>query len=188
MSTTDDSCFRLQNCFILKTAITRALLAGVATLSTLCQEALAQTPTPPPLPNVIASSETGNVELERNKATVVAFYDLMFNQRKPREAVERYVGATYTQHNPEVPDGKDAFIAFFEKMAQDHPAKQVKFKRVFAEGVFVTLHSEHVFPGWRGGSWAAMDIFRLDNAGRLVEHWDVLQKVPNTSANSNGMF
>jgi predicted SnoaL-like aldol condensation-catalyzing enzyme len=119
---------------------------------------------------------------------VVAFYDLMFNQSKPAEAMRLYGGEEYIQHNPEVPDGKEAFIAFFEKMAKDYPGKSVLLKRVFAEGPFVILHSEHKFPGLRGGSWAAMDIFRLDANGRLVEHWDVLQRVPGRSANNNGMF
>ncbi len=129
-----------------------------------------------------------DVQLESNKKSVLAFYDLMFNQSKPAEAMARYGGEAYRQHNPEVPDGKQAFIAYFEKMAKDYPGKLVVFKRVFAEGNFVTLHSEHKLPGWRGGNWAAMDIFRLDAQGKIVEHWDVLQKVPITSAHSNGMF
>jgi formylglycine-generating enzyme len=131
---------------------------------------------------------SGNPVYERNKANVLAFYDLMFNQSKPREAMQQFGGASYTQHNPEVPDGKDAFIAFFEKMAKDYPGKSVHFKRVFADGNFVVLHSEHRFPGLRGGSWAAMDIFRMDEQGKVVEHWDVLQKVPAKAAHGNGMF
>ena len=150
--------------------------------------ALAQSPTPPPLPSAVFSEKSTDPVLERNKATVVAFYDLMFNKSLPAEAVRLYVGETYIQHNPEVADGKDAFIAFFEKMAKDYPGKVTRFKRVFAEGSYVTLHNEHWFPGWQGGSWAAIDIFRLDTFGRIVEHWDVLQKVPRKSANSNGMF
>ena len=136
----------------------------------------------------VFTPNSSNGALERNKAHVIAFYDLMFNQCQPALAIERYAGATYTQHNPEVPDGKAAFITFFEKMAVEYPGKSIRFKRVFAEGDFVTLHGEHVFPGPQGGSWAAIDLFRLDENGKLVEHWDVLQKVSGQSANGNGVF
>jgi predicted SnoaL-like aldol condensation-catalyzing enzyme len=151
------------------------------------QSALAHPPLSPAAGKPF-SVPSADARLERNKKTVLAFYDLMFNLSQPAEAVRLYVGATYRQHNPEVADGKEAFIAFFEQAAKDYPGKAVEFKRVFAEGDFVILHSDHRFPGWRGGSWAAMDIFRLDEQGRIVEHWDVLQKVPGRSANANGMF
>jgi predicted SnoaL-like aldol condensation-catalyzing enzyme len=125
-------------------------------------------------------------DLEENKETVRAFYELAFNDKKPEEAVARYVGSTYTQHNPMAGDGPQPFIEFVNGFVAQFPDLSVDIKRVIAEGDLVVTHSLlKTSPEDRGT--AAADIFRLEG-GKVVEHWDVLQPVPETAANDNTMF
>ena len=127
-------------------------------------------------------------DLERNKANAIAFYELMFNDCKPREAIEQYVGADYIQHNPQAADGPQAFIDFVSGFKAAFPALNVDIKRTIAQCDLVVTHSHVTFLPPPHTGLAAADIFRLDNTGRIVEHWDVVQEVPTTPANDNGMF
>ena len=125
-------------------------------------------------------------DLEANTRSVVAFYELMFNACRPRDAVERDVGAESIQHNPHVESGKDGFIAYFERMAAESPGTRVTFHRVLAEENSVVLHCHQKWPA--GLEYAGIDIFRLDERGKIVEHGDLLQEMPRKSAHNDGVF
>lgn len=123
--------------------------------------------------------------MEANKKAALEFYDLAVNKRD-YEAASKYIGADYKQHNPLVGDGKEGFKSFLAMLKRDFPDSRSEVKRVFADGDYVIIHVHSVrTPGTRGR--AIFDCFRFEN-GKVVEHWDTIQDVPEKSANENGMF
>lgn len=122
---------------------------------------------------------------EQNRENAIAFYQTAY-LGQPREAVERYVGDEYIQHNPVVADGKEAFIKYFDKMASEYPGKTIEFVRSVSEGNLVALHTHQTWPG--GDEYVTMDFFQFDENGKIVEHWDSIQQVPETSENGNSMY
>ncbi len=125
-------------------------------------------------------------QLEQNKQVVREWNDLAINQRRPEEAVAKYLGPHYRQHNPSAADGPVPFVSIVKWFAQTYPDFRVELKRIIAEGNDVVMHS-HLIRETGDRGVAVVDIFRLEG-GKIVEHWDVLQDVPETAANDNTMF
>ena len=125
------------------------------------------------------------IDLNTNKANAIAFYRMAY-EGNPREAAKRYVGDTYIQHNLDVADGPEGFISYFERMQEEYPEKSIEFVRCIAEGDLVALHTHQVWPG--NEQYITMDFFRFDEYGKICEHWDAIQKVPESSQNPNAMF
>ncbi|MFI6731411.1 ester cyclase [Nonomuraea sp. NPDC050451] len=124
--------------------------------------------------------------LESNKQTVLAFYEAGLNQKDFATAAT-FIGDRYVQHNPRIADGIEGFEAFLSQLRTDFPALRAEVKNIFAEGDFVIAHVHGVrIPGQLGT--AIVDIFRLDEHGKIIEHWDVMQPIPETAENKNGMF
>jgi predicted SnoaL-like aldol condensation-catalyzing enzyme len=123
--------------------------------------------------------------LETNKQNAIDFYRTAY-LGEPARAVERYVGAEYIQHNPLVANGKQAFIDYFTEMHRQFPDKQIVFVRAVAEGDQVALHTHQIWPG--NDQYVTMDFFRFDDNGKIVEHWDAIQQVPQTTLNGNPMY
>jgi len=124
-------------------------------------------------------------DTEANKKTVLEFYEAGLN-KKDFEAASKYFGPKYIQHNPGAPDGTEGFKAFVNFLKEKFPNSHSEIKKVFADGDFVVLHVHAVRePGMRGR--AIVDIFRLED-GKIVEHWDVAQDIPEKMPHNNGMF
>lgn len=117
---------------------------------------------------------------ERNRILKTAYLG------EPARAVRDYTGDEYTQHNPLVADGKQAFIDYFDEMASDYPGKTIEFVRAVAEGDLVALHTHQVWPS--NDEYVTIDFFRFDENGKIIEHWDAIQGVPGESKNGNSMY
>jgi len=123
--------------------------------------------------------------LEANKKIVQEFYDLLIN-KKDFKAASKYIGNRYVQHNPLVAEGPEGLKAFVDFLKSDYPDARSEIKRIFADGDYVIIHVHSVrIPNTRGR--AIFDLFKLEN-GKIVEHWDAIQEIPDSSANPNGMF
>jgi predicted SnoaL-like aldol condensation-catalyzing enzyme len=124
-------------------------------------------------------------QMEQNKKTVQAFYDAALNKKDFEEA-SKYLGPRYTQHNPVAADGPEGLKGFIAFLKDKFPNNKSEIKRIFADGDYVIVHVHAVRePGTRGN--AIIDIFKLEN-GKVVEHWDAVQPIPEKAANNNGMF
>jgi predicted SnoaL-like aldol condensation-catalyzing enzyme len=123
--------------------------------------------------------------LEANKKAVQEFYDFVIN-KKDFESARKYMGDRYKQHNPLVADGPEGLKAFIEFLKTNFPEARSEIKRVLADGDYVILHVHSIRPPNMRGR-AIIEIFRLEN-GKIDEHWDVIQEIPEESANPNGMF
>ena len=125
------------------------------------------------------------LQMEENKKTVRALYEAVLNKKDFDEA-SKYLGSKYVQHNPNAADGPDGLKGFIGFLKDKFPNNRSEIKRIFADGDYVIVHVHAVRePGTRGN--AIIDIFRLEN-GKVVEHWDVVQPIPEKAANNNGMF
>ena len=124
-------------------------------------------------------------DVEKNKVNAIEFYRMAYDGN-PRKAVELFVGEEYIQHNPLVGDGPEPFIKYFERMGNEYPEKSIEFVRAIAEGDLVALHTHQTWPG--NEEYVTMDFFRFDEKGKIVEHWDAMQQIPETTANGNTMY
>ncbi len=125
------------------------------------------------------------MSLEQNKENAIAFYKMAY-EGNPKKAIEQYVGNEYIQHNPDVADGTEGFVSYFERMQREYPEKSIEFVRCIAEGNLVALHTHQTWPG--NDEYVTMDFFRFNENGKICEHWDSIQQIPNTSNNPNTMY
>lgn len=144
-------------------------------------------------PQQTESTDTSNISNAKqtqlaaeNKKIVIDFYEGVFLKHQVQEYSDRYIGQQYIQHNPYVPDGKAPFVNYFTQYFKETPQASNVIKRAVAEGDLVFLHV-HSTQNKQDRGEAIIDIFRVED-GKIVEHWDVQQSIPEQSANQNTMF
>lgn len=125
------------------------------------------------------------MNIQENKKNAIAFYQMAY-EGNPKQAVDMYVGNDYIQHNPLVGNGKQPFIDYFNRMQEEYPEKSIKFVRCIGEGDLVALHTHQTWPG--NDQYVTMDFFRFYTNGKIVEHWDAMQEIPETTLNGNTMY
>ena len=125
------------------------------------------------------------MDLLLNKENAIAFYKRAY-EGNPKEAIDKYVGSEYIQHNPDVANGTQGFIDYFERMQREYPKKSIEFVRSIAQGNLVALHTHQIWPDKE--EYITMDFFRFDKNGKICEHWDSIQQIPKESANPNTMY
>lgn len=135
---------------------------------------------------LITACNGEHAKLEMNKRAVIGFYHKAFNEHLPKEAIDKYVGNEYIQHNPHAGDGKEPFISYFTELFKTNQSSFIEIKRIIAEKDLVMVHI-HSRKNKKDRGRAVMDIFRLEK-GKIVEHWDVGQKIPEKLAHNNTMF
>ncbi|MEU7786091.1 ester cyclase [Amycolatopsis sp. NPDC049159] len=122
-------------------------------------------------------------EAQRNKEVVLGFLRVAFEEKRPVEAFELYVGKGYVQHNPHAPGGASESAGYLERFVAGFPELRLEVRRVVAEDDLVCTHSlMRLTPDSRGSAIA--DVMRV-REGRIVEHWDVVQEVPEVTASGN---
>ena len=161
--------------FLRRALAATALLAMVASHATHAEDSAMSAP-----------AGTRNLaQEESNRALVVHFYDTVFNQHDLSIA-STMLAPNYIQHNPHVPSGSAPFISFFTERFKANPEARSQIVRSAADGDLVFLHVHSTGnPQDRGN--AIVDIFRVDH-GKIAEHWDVIEPVPEHAANDNTMF
>ena len=140
---------------------------------------------PQPDPAAQAALEE-KAQVEKNKEIAVAFFNMIFNEHKVAESFELYADPNYIQHNPYAATGAQPAIDFLGPYLEQNPEARAEIKRVIAEGDLVAIHNNPKMNAEDRGR-AVVDIFRLEN-GKVVEHWDAVQDVPEKSLNDNTMF